>query len=582
MNDLVTFKDDRIILKRKIKRKYPVICGDENIELYLNGRSVTGSVILTPETELKFNVKEAAKEKIVDIIVTDDKLQAYIKIGKKMKYRPMLLPAPGYEEDILVGVERLEDLSADPVTEEEVFQCLAKAQITFGLKKEAVKKAIAAPGRKVLIAEGKPPVESTDGYIEYIFKEKDQESENSDQFYDKVDHFSYNKLRSVKKGEILAVKHPPQPGKAGRNIYGEEVAVAPPEDPEWKIGEGVKVVNNQAIATRSGRPTVKDGWLTVLPVFCVEKDLDLSVGNIDFHGDVNVKGNVHDNFRIKATGTVRVGGSATQALIEADNSVEVKNNIISCRVTAGGNAIYYQEACFYLNRLQTILAEHKKAVEVLKDNAMLENKEYSDREIIQLLLDTKYHEIVDVLREFYKLDEQIDTGKTVNDLIELIKELREKITVTGLCNIKSRVELDGLRQKVISTYEIIKKLDFNEAHVQAGYIQNSQIKAGGDIIVTKKGVYNSFLLSGGKVIIKGDPGVFRGGTIQARGDVFVNELGSPGWSRVLVQTDAGHRIIAKRVYANVTFRIGDQMYKFEDDDSGICARIDRDGRLVLH
>lgn len=151
-----------------------------------------------------------------------------------------------------------------------------------------------------------------------------------------------------------------------------------------------------------------------------------------------------------------------------------------------------------------------------------------------------------------------------------------------MCNIKSRVELDGLRQKVISTYEIIKKLDFNEAHVQAGYIQNSQIKAGGDIIVTKKGVYNSFLLSGGKVIIKGDPGVFRGGTIQARGDVFVNELGSPGWSRVLVQTDAGHRIIAKRVYANVTFRIGDQMYKFEDDDSGICARIDRDGRLVLH
>ena len=585
MEDLVTVKEDRIILKRKVKNKYPVICGDKNIELYLNGRRVTGSVILTNETELKFKVKEASQKNSIEIFVTDDKLKAYLKTGQKHEgiYRLMILPAPGEDEDILVGVEKIQDVPSTPATEEEVLQYLAKAQITFGLKKEAVKKAIAAPGRKVLIAEGKPPVKSTNGYIEYLFKEKEKEPENGAQFSDKVDHFSFHKVRSVKKGEILAVKYPPQLGKVGYNVYGEKTTVAAPTDPQWRIGDGVEVVDNQAIAVRSGRPAVKDGYLTVLPVYCVENDLDLSVGNIDFHGDVTVKGNVQDNFRIKATGMVKVGQSMTQALVESDNSVEVENNIIGCRVTAGGNSIYYQEACSYLNRLGMLFAEQEKAVKVLKNNALskMKEKKHGDRAIIQLLLDTKYRIIVANLKSFYKLAGQFDTGKTVTDLIELFKELPEKISEKGRCNIENLAELNDLRQRIIRTYEIIKKLDVNKAYVQAGYIQNSQIKAGGDIMVTKKGVYNSYLLSGGKVIIKGNPGVFRGGVIQARGDVFVKELGSPGGSKVLVQTDAGNRIIATKVYANVTLTIGDRTYKFEEDDSGICARIDRDGKLAL-
>ena len=161
--------------------------------------------------------------------------------------------------------------------------------------------------------------------------------------------------------------------------------------------------------------------------------------------------------------------------------------------------------------------------------------------------------------------------------------MRMKIKPTGLSHIKNMEELAVLSAQTKKAYDIIKKMDFSNAHVEAAYIQNREIKAGGNIVVTKRGVYNSLLLlAGGNVILKGELGVFRGGVIQARGDVHARELGSPGWTRVVVQTEPGKTITAQKVYANVVIKIGDRAYKFEDDDSGIRARIDSNGKLVLH
>jgi uncharacterized protein (DUF342 family) len=580
VEELVGIKGNRIFLKKPVTTKYPVICGDKNVILYLNGRPVTECVILTESTRLTFEVKE--KDPEIKLDITPDKMQAHLTLKPGVKYRPVLLPAPGIDEDFLISVEEDKESPANPITEGEVLHKLAEAGISYGLKKEAIEKALKKPGTTVLVAEGTSPVSSVDGYIDYLFKKK-EETEPVDPS-GRIDYFSFHKVVSCKKGEILAVKKPPLPGRPGRNIFDEEVMPPEPADPQWRVGDGVVVIEETAIATRSGRPVLKDGRLVVLPVYCVEADLDLSVGNIDFHGDVIVNGNVQDNFRIKATGLVKVAGSVTQALIEADGQVEVAKNIIGSRVIAGGVSTYYQEVSFYLFRLGELLDETEKAVkQVLEEEAFREKAEkHSERLIIQLLLDSKYQDIVEIAKILYQKVDETTQEKTVPELKELLSGLRMKIKPTGLSHIKNMEELAVLSAQTKKAYDIIKKMDFSNAHVEAAYIQNSEIKAGGNIVVTKRGVYNSLLLAGGNVILKGELGVFRGGVIQARGDVHARELGSPGWTRVVVQTEPGKTITAQKVYANVVIKIGDRAYKFEDDDSGIRARIDSNGKLVLH
>ncbi|NLM96957.1 MAG: DUF342 domain-containing protein [Halanaerobiaceae bacterium] len=69
---------------------------------------------------------------------------------------------------------------------------------------------------------------------------------------------------------------------------------------------------------------------------------------------------------------------------------------------------------------------------------------------------------------------------------------------------------------------------------------------------------------------------------MANGDVFINEMGSPGGSGLEVQVPQSGRIRANKVYANVLIKIGEQRYKFDDDHGGISAYLDKDGQLRLH
>ena len=82
-------------------------------------------------------------------------------------------------------------------------------------------------------------------------------------------------------------------------------------------GENTEVRGSELVATSPGRPVVRGSRIDVLPVFAVEGDLDYSVGNIDFAGDVTVRGDVMPGFSIHATGSVTVYGMTEHATIHA-------------------------------------------------------------------------------------------------------------------------------------------------------------------------------------------------------------------------------------------------------------------------
>jgi hypothetical protein len=68
--------------------------------------------------------------------------------------------------------------------------------------------------------------------------------------------------------------------------------------------------------------------VNVLPVHEVNGNVDINTGNIDFIGNVYVKGNVEEGFSIKAEGNVEIRGRVSAAEIESGGEVIVHKGFV--------------------------------------------------------------------------------------------------------------------------------------------------------------------------------------------------------------------------------------------------------------
>lgn len=94
-------------------------------------------------------------------------------------------------------------------------------------------------------------------------------------------------------------------------------------------------------ASLDGLVTLTNGSvINVFPVYEVNGDVDYSVGNIDFVGNVVVRGNVLTGFQIKAKGDIRIIGGVEGAELIADGSIEITAGILASNkglIKAGKN-----------------------------------------------------------------------------------------------------------------------------------------------------------------------------------------------------------------------------------------------------
>ena len=71
-----------------------------------------------------------------------------------------------------------------------------------------------------------------------------------------------------------------------------------------KSGTGLKSSIIKRVATVTGQPGLLKGEGYRYSIFIeIENDVDISVGSIDYNGDVVIRGDVCDNYGVKATGT---------------------------------------------------------------------------------------------------------------------------------------------------------------------------------------------------------------------------------------------------------------------------------------
>ncbi|MBW4083271.1 DUF342 domain-containing protein [Paenibacillus sp. S150] len=261
-----------------------------------------------------------ALSQYLNITFSEDKGIAYLQFSKK-------------DENFSCTIEDLESF-------------LHSHNIRYGIQRDILQRISSNPEEyffnRVPIAIGQPSVNGTDGRV--MFTVDLEEDRKPQEMADgKVDYKDLVRLHNVRKGQLIAKIIPPEPGKPGIMVTGEELPFKPGKEAHFKVGKNVLVDQEETAmyAAIDGLVTLTDkGKINVFPVFEVNGDVDYSTGNIDFVGTVVIRGNVLTGFSVKSAGDIRVVGGVEGAELISGGSIEITGGIIGYNkglVSAGKN-----------------------------------------------------------------------------------------------------------------------------------------------------------------------------------------------------------------------------------------------------
>jgi len=264
--------------------------------------------------------------------ITDYDFSAIIRVVKESSGSPVKIAeksSPAAEPEIQVLVDRdrmsaslqiIKPKGSRQLTFEEVLEKIHAAGVVQGIDMDAVKRAYDRPGTPVTCARGSAPVNGTDATINFAFdmNKRGRPVELED---GRVDFKDLNLFTVVAEGDLLAEKIPPTQGTPGVDVLGQPIFPKPGKDIPLPLGKNVYADENKIRAGIAGQLQLQNNKLHVSPVIEIKGDVDLSTGNIDFVGNVIVRGSVQTGFTVKADGNVEIYGSVSGGTVEGANIV---------------------------------------------------------------------------------------------------------------------------------------------------------------------------------------------------------------------------------------------------------------------
>ncbi|MDD4561499.1 MAG: FapA family protein [Syntrophomonadaceae bacterium] len=247
-----------------------------------------------------------------NIIIDKDLLKAYLEI----------VPPSG---------------GGNPCTMEMVKSALAEKNISFGINEDSIKEALEEEnwGFKILVAEGKPPVNGKDAKIIYKFPLPSERTGPKIDEKGNVNYYDLGLIHNVKMGQLLVEKIPGDDGNPGTSVLGTEIPARKGKDIRLPRGNNTVADEDELnlFATIDGHVSIADSKVIVNPVLTIARDVDFSTGDIDFVGNVCINGNVNSGFKVNSGGDIEIRGFIDGAEVTAAGSILVKGGITGCMKT---------------------------------------------------------------------------------------------------------------------------------------------------------------------------------------------------------------------------------------------------------
>lgn len=226
------------------------------------------------------------------------------------------------------------------VTVDGIEAALKANNVVFGLREDVIK--MIADDRKysqkLCVAVAQLPIDGVSGSITYKYDKKVEAAptENERGF---VDYKDLGFIRVVRTGDVIADITLPTEGEPGIDVRGGKIAQYPGKKAQFTLGPNTKITEDEqhVVAAADGRLIFKNNAFTVETTVIINGDVDASVGNISFIGDVIIKGNVCEGFKVSSNTNITVSGEVNGATLEAGGNITIKQGCVFAKITCHGN-----------------------------------------------------------------------------------------------------------------------------------------------------------------------------------------------------------------------------------------------------
>ena len=217
-----------------------------------------------------------------------------------------------------------------PVTLEKAHEELKMMRVIHGVMHDIIEQKINqnVHDQPFTCAKGTSPVDGEDGKVIYHFNVENQKTPSISKD-GTVDFKNLDLIENVRSGDLIAEQILPTEGTPGKDVQGHPVQQKPGRPALFKPGKFTELSQDtlQIHASTDGQALLRDGKITVSPVYQVPANVDNTTGNIRFNGKVAVKGNVKSGFTIEADGDIEVTGVVEGAVLKSNGNIILNRGV---------------------------------------------------------------------------------------------------------------------------------------------------------------------------------------------------------------------------------------------------------------
>ncbi|AYE33462.1 flagellar assembly protein A [Clostridium septicum] len=565
-------KGEFIITNPKGNGEFAKLIPTNSGELYVNDKLITDSIEVKDTDKITFKGKKEEGNSVINITTNKSNTEAYLTI----EYTPSFvykLSDTDKRNFIQLETEKVEENIEQKVSSLDIIKALKEKGIVYGVDTENLKLVNDSyEVEKLIIARGLFPVHPEEDKLKIYFNKKNQKDLDS---LKNIDYKNLNYVTSVKAGEILAEIIKGEEGKDGIDVFGKLLLKKPKNKLKYKVGDGCILKDNKIVASIDGRPNIKKNVITVEPIYVIEKDIDISTGNIEFAGAIEIKGKVTEGMKVKAEKGVFILKGIFSSEIEAKGDSSILGSIVNSKINVGSTDLLKETRITSLNELIESLNSIVENIKFLKEKKLVNNGG-TDGLLIKTLIDTKYKMIV---RQCISvISNTINDEEAQSRVVSLIKS---KLIGLGPTKILNYMELNQIIDEALLEIEKLKCNLSLPVDLNIEYAQEANIEASGNICISGKGVFASNIKSLESVEFIQNNAICRGGHIKAKKVIKSKIIGSEAGFTTKLEVEAKGHIYADIAYQNTVFIVGNRKYVLDKPSKDIHAYLDKFGDIEI-
>ncbi|MBW0434574.1 DUF342 domain-containing protein [Leptospira yasudae] len=272
----------------------------------------------TPATESQTTPSPISIESAISIGISADQLSAVMTV------RPYNLKGESVSKDKLWSIILDWGIHRERMLVDEIRRVLT-------LLDEAGKRGDFTP-IKVEIAKGVAPTPGENGWVRFYHPMAKRVKLLED---GRADFRNIDRYINVKIGEKLATKFEGIPGNPGFDVFGNIIPAPAIKRPKLVLGKNIEERNvveegkelQEYFAASNGVIFVTETSITVSPELQIAGNVGLSTGNIQFEGNVIVRGDIEPGSIVECTGSLVVYGNLESNQIKVGQDLIVHGGI---------------------------------------------------------------------------------------------------------------------------------------------------------------------------------------------------------------------------------------------------------------